>query len=44
GGGEECWVAPEVAEGEEHSQRSDLYSYGGVLYEVWTIDWLNRDT
>lgn len=28
------WIAPEVADGEEHTQQSDLYSYGGVLYEV----------
>lgn len=32
--GEECWVAPEVLQGEEHTNLSDLYSYGGVLFEV----------
>lgn len=29
------WTAPEVAiDGEEHTPQSDLFSYGGVLYEV----------
>lgn len=30
----EDWVAPEITEGHEHSNQSDMYSYGGVLYEV----------
>eukprot|EP00903_Cladosiphon_okamuranus_P017406 g16030.t3 len=36
-GGDDCWVAPEVAlDGEEHTHQSDLFSYGGVLYELLT--------
>lgn len=30
----QAWVAPEVQDGEPHSQHSDLFSYGGVLFEV----------
>lgn len=32
------WTAPEVVEGEPHSEQSDLYSYGGVIYEVTSRD------
>lgn len=31
---EDPWVAPEVFAGGEHTQQSDLYSYGGILFEV----------
>lgn len=31
---EDPWIAPEVFAGGEHTQQSDLYSYGGVLFEV----------
>ncbi|CAN0331602.1 unnamed protein product, partial [Ectocarpus fasciculatus] len=35
GSGEECWTAPEVCiDGEGHSYESDVFSYGGVLYEL----------
>ena len=33
-GEKEPWVAPEVSAGGEHTQQSDLYSYGGVLFEA----------
>lgn len=29
-----AWVAPEVLDGDEYTAQSDLFSYGGVLFEV----------
>lgn len=31
---EDPWIAPEVFAGGEHTPQSDLYSYGGILFEV----------
>lgn len=30
------WVAPEILSGEEYSLASDVYSFGLVLWELWT--------
>eukprot|EP01104_Vermistella_antarctica_P020132 TRINITY_DN840_c0_g1_i1.p1 TRINITY_DN840_c0_g1~~TRINITY_DN840_c0_g1_i1.p1 ORF type:complete len:1486 (-),score=419.48 TRINITY_DN840_c0_g1_i1:95-4552(-) len=38
-----CWLAPEIMKGEEHSSKSDVYSYGIILWEVLTCDFPFRE-
>lgn len=30
------WMAPEVLEGEIYTEKADVYSFGCILYELWT--------
>ncbi|KAM3145790.1 hypothetical protein pb186bvf_002085 [Paramecium bursaria] len=30
------WMAPEVFEGQDYTAKADVYSYGIVLYEIWS--------
>ena len=36
--GSQLWMAPEVLEGAPHNERSDVFSFGIVLFEIATID------
>ena len=36
--GSQLWMAPEVLEGAPHNERSDVFSFGVVLFEIATID------
>ena len=36
--GSQLWMAPEVLEGAPHNERSDVFSFGIVLFEIASID------
>ena len=36
--GTDLWMAPEVLEGAPHNERSDVFSFGVVLFEIASID------
>ena len=36
--GTQLWMAPEVLEGAPHNERSDVFSFGVVLFEIAAID------
>ena len=34
--GEVNWTAPEVLRGAKYSEKSDIFSFGVIMWEIWT--------
>eukprot|EP00002_Diphylleia_rotans_P040669 TRINITY_DN9704_c0_g1_i2.p1 TRINITY_DN9704_c0_g1~~TRINITY_DN9704_c0_g1_i2.p1 ORF type:complete len:137 (-),score=29.83 TRINITY_DN9704_c0_g1_i2:203-613(-) len=36
--GTPCWTAPEVIRNEKSNEKADIFSFGVILWELWTLD------